>query len=156
MKAKILSGINSLLSSLVAMLGFNSCIFIACDYGVVGPEPIVCEYGVPHAELVVSGNVTDESDKPVKNIRVQLHNDGYAVSDYSYTDEKGSYSLRDGITPWDAPDSLWVVATDTADVYEADSVRVPVVIDESKGDGDWLVGEAKAEANFQLKQKNKE
>ena len=57
--------VDAIFTALLGMFGF-----CGCD-GYV--SPVICEYGVPHAVLTVDVKVTDESDKPVKDIQLQLN-----------------------------------------------------------------------------------
>ncbi len=148
MKAKILTRMNMILASLMALLGF-SC----SEY----PDP---EYGSPHAELHVNGVVTDENDSPLENIKIDVKLD-YKGNIYNYTwrdiytDENGKWNYWTGIDDGEmrvAPDSVLIVANDTANVYAPDSVKYPVVIDKTKG-SEWVTGVATAEVDLKLKKK---
>lgn len=71
----------------LASLGFVSAI-TACRV----------EYGCPHADFQLKGNVTDENDAPIKGIRVAVsaeypNPDITGPRDTIYTDEKGQYIL---------------------------------------------------------------
>ena len=70
-----------------------------------------------------------------------------------YTNEDGEYyvSLEDN---WPI-DSVDIIVTDTADVYEGDSVRVKVDYDRSgvSKDDNWNNGKGIVRHDFQLKKK---
>ena len=66
MKTRLLTRLNILLASLVAMLGFSSCDGPK-KYGPA-PEDITAEYGVPYVELQESG--TDSLQTPDNIIRI--------------------------------------------------------------------------------------
>ena len=70
-----------------------------------------------------------------------------------YTNEDGEYyvSLEDN---WPI-DSVDIIVTDTADVYEGDSVRVKVDYDRSgvSKDDNWNNGKGIVRQDFQLKKK---
>lgn len=139
MKSKIISRINMIISALIAMLGFSSCI----------PK---CEYGVPHTEFRASGTITDENKKPIENIQVDIRHEGKSLlwQGGSYTGKNGKYSVQSGWN-FSAPfDSLDIVATDTAGVYATDSVRVSTETNK-KGDGHWLQGVAEVTADIHMK-----
>lgn len=141
MKAKVISGINLILSALLTLLGFSSC---------GGFMPV--EYGVPHANFKASGTITDENKSPIENIRVDIHHNGRSLlaEGGSYTDKNGKYQVQYG---WNftAPfDSIDIVATDTTDIYQSDSVRVSTELNK-KGDGNWLMGVAEVKADITLK-----
>ncbi len=152
MKKSLLTGSNAVITFLMALLGFGTT---GCfkKYGVPD-EPMLEKYGVPHATFEAAGKVTDEAAQPVENIRVTMktkRENGY-LSD-QYTNEDGEYyvSLEDN---WPI-DSVDIIVTDTADVYEGDSVRVKVDYDRSgvsKGDN-WNNGKGIVRQDFQLKKK---
>lgn len=152
MKKSLLTGTNAVITFLMALLGFGTtgCFM---KYGVPD-EPMLEKYGVPHATFEAAGKVTDEAAQPVENIRVTMktkRENGY-LSD-QYTNEDGEYyvSLEDN---WPI-DSVDIIVTDTADVYEGDSVRVKVDYDRSgvsKGDN-WNNGNGIVRQDFQLKKK---
>lgn len=152
MKKSLLTGSNAVITFLMALLGFGTT---GCfkKYGVPDDEMLLL-YGVPHATFEASGKVTDEAAQPVENIRVTMktkRENGY-LSD-QYTNEDGEYyvSLEDN---WPI-DSVDIIVTDTADVYEGDSVRVKVDYDRSgvaKDDG-WNRGNGIVRQDFQLKKK---
>ena len=147
MKKSLLTGTNAVITFLMALLGFGTtgCFM---KYGA----PV--EYGVPHATFEAAGKVTDEAAQPVENIRVTMKTkrENEYLSD-QYTNEDGEYyvSLEDN---WPI-DSVDIIVTDTADVYEGDSVRVKVDYDRSgvsKGDN-WNNGKGIVRQDFQLKKK---
>lgn len=149
MKKSLLTGTNAVITFLMALLGFGTT---GCfkKYGV--PDDVL--YGVPHATFEASGKVTDEAAQPVENIRVKMKTkweNEYFLD--QYTNEDGEYyvSLEDYMPI----DSVDIVVTDTADVYEGDSVRVKVDYDRSgvaKDDG-WNRGNGIVRHDFQLKKK---
>jgi len=107
-------------------------------------------YGVPYASFDVSGTITDEDHQPLKDIQVKV---GYLgiKSNPIYSDAKGNYGFqsRDG----EEIDSVDIIVTDTAGVYESDSVRVAaeyIKLDQPEG---WKTGETTVHKDFQLKKK---
>ena len=73
---------------------FNSC----NPFG--GEEPL-CEYGMPHADFVIKGTVTDEaSAKPIPGIRIvrQVYPD---YGDTLYTNTEGNYIFEFGDFPYE-------------------------------------------------------
>ena len=151
MKVRILKGINAILALLLGLLGVNTGCGRA-KYGI--PEP-VCEYGVPHATIEVSGKVTDTEAQPVKDIKITIK-DKWREEPYipvGYTDEDGNYRTDPyQIFPTDSVD---VFATDTTGVYASDSVRVKVDYDRSQvaKDDHWDEGAGSVIQDFQLKKK---
>lgn len=141
MKKSLLTGINALIAILLAFLGFGSC-------------ERALEYGCPYASFEAAGKVTDKDAQPVENIRVRakdIRGDKYFPE--QYTDEAGEYVVA---SDYNFPlDSVDVIVTDTAGVYEGDSVRVKVEYDRSKvAKGDhWNNGKGIVRHDFQLKKK---
>ena len=54
-----LKGINGLLGSLLAVMGFSAC------------EEVADMYGAVHADYTIKGAVTNEADEPLPNIRIR-------------------------------------------------------------------------------------
>ena len=152
MKKSLLTGTNAVITFLMALLGFGTtgCIGL---YGI--PEiPGPTEYGVPYASFEAAGKVTDEAAQPVENIRVKMKTkweNEYFLD--QYTNEDGEYYVS---FSYGMPiDSVDIVVTDTADIYQGDSVRVKVDYDRSgvsKGDN-WNNGKGIVRHDFQLKKK---
>ena len=138
MKKKILTGINAMIA---AMMGFLA----------VGCKEPVNMYGVPHADLNVSGTITDEENQPLKDIKVQVRLLGYTPGP-KYSDENGKYLYhsQEGLEA----DSVDILVQDTTGVYAPDSARVAVDLVKYDKIQDWQVGEATAKKDFQLKKNN--
>lgn len=155
MKTKVLTIINSLLTFLLGIVGFNSC-----KYG--SPVDLVtAEYGCPYATLEVSGTITDEESHPLQDIRVVVvHKNNPNVDSAvdtlaatAYTDEKGQYfTQNENIFP---RDSLDIIVTDTSDTYAPDTVRVKIEYDRSgvSPDNNWNQGDGKVHKDFRMKKK---
>ena len=113
MKVKVLTWINSVLAFLLGITGFSSC----------KPEAIAEKYGVPYALLEVSGTITDQAKKPLENIQVTVkRKDNNDFLGEVYSEADGRYVMEsDYVFP---EDSFDILVTDTAGVYESDSVRV--------------------------------
>ena len=146
MKAKVLTGINAVIAALLGFLG------IGCQ------STIMCEYGVPHATLNVSGTITNTESQPVKNIRVSVRLNPVpeaGLVPLAVSAENGSYeSELDGIFP---VQTATLFADDTTGVYDPDSVVVELKYDNSgvsKSDH-WNRGTATVHQNFQLKKMTK-
>lgn len=133
--------LNAFLGALIAFFGCNSGIN---NHG----HEIVCEYGCPHSDLVVEGNVTNEAKQPLQNIdiNVSMVNNGEFSS--VVTDSKGYYNTGN-LTPFPA-DSVKVVATDPNGVYKSDSAQVPTNYENPEG---WYAGSAEVKVDFILKKK---
>ena len=144
MKTNFFKGLNAILAFLVGLFGFTSC----DEHG-----ELVAEYGCPYATFKVSGNITDEAKQPVENIQVKVKNDGYQIMPEGYSDENGRYMIED-VGAFPVP-NVDIIVTDTAGVFDSDSVRVEVTYDRSKvsPDDHWNDGEAVIQYDFQLKKK---
>ena len=152
MKAKILTRFNALLAFLLGLLGFGLTGCFRSKYGVPD-DMLIAEYGCPYATLDVQGKVSGEHAEPLEHIRVATHGRYEENALYTYTDEKGNYQLgQEGVMP---PDSIDIIATDTAGIYETDSVRVGVTYDRSgvTDDNHWNEGTGVVYHDFQLKKK---
>ena len=124
---------NVLLGAFLGMFGF-------------GCSGYLVKYGVPSADLEVSGHVTNEKGEALENIQVVVRP---AWMDTLYTDSQGQFSKTyPGIIPYD---KYKVVVNDTAGVYASDSIEQHVTF--SGGDGEWNDGTGKLHAEFQLKKK---
>lgn len=77
MKARIKNFFNLIAGSLMSLLGFSSCDLI---FGVTAPK---AEYGMPHADYKIIGNV-EGADGPLQGIEVK-----YRRNMGTYTDENG-------------------------------------------------------------------
>ena len=152
MKKSLLTGSNAVITFLMALLGFGTT---GCfkKYGVPDDERLLL-YGVPHATFEAAGKVTDEETQPVENIHVKIKSKrpGLFLLD-QYTNEDGEYHFSFLV---DVPDdSVDIVVTDTADIYQGDSVRVKVDYDRSgvSKDDNWNNGKGIVRHDFQLKKK---
>ena len=77
---------------IVLVLGFSG-VFSGCELLPENEDP-VCEYGMPHADYVIKGVVTDEeTSNPIQNIRVirQIYQE---YGDTLYTDSEGKYAFE--------------------------------------------------------------
>ena len=152
MKKSLLTGSNAVITFLMALLGFGTT---GCfkKYGVPDDERLLL-YGVPHATFEAAGKVTDEAAQPVENIRVTMktkRENEYFLD--QYTNEDGEYYVS---FSYGMPiDSVDIVVTDTADIYQGDSVRVKVDYDRSgvSKDDNWNNGKGIVRHDFQLKKK---
>lgn len=150
----MLRGINLILSSILTLLGFESCVPV-CEYG---PEPpVICEYGVPTATYVFKGKVTNPQGAAVEGERFiirALDDTGGIIpypyyNDTLYTDMNGKIHKES----YDYPKTRYrFVVEDPMGKYETDSVDVmPKQVE--KGDGNWYDGKFEVSADFQLREK---
>ncbi len=145
MKVKLLNKINALIGILLSLLGFGC--FAGCKYG----NPPLVEYGCPHATIDATGTVTDDEKRPLENIRVTVS--AHGVYSEAYSDKEGEYQATDyGAFPVEYVD---VIATDTAGIYQADTIRVKMEYDNSNVESSdhWNAGSGIIKQDFQLKKK---
>ena len=139
MKTKLLVHFNAILALLLGSLALTGC---------------RCKYGVPYAEFNAEGLVTDqETGEPIENIQIVCKAGEIRMAEEVYTNSNGRY-LVESATPFEL-DSIDIIARDTADIYETDSVRVGVVFEKPKGSNrdEWYQGGAFVYQNFNLKKK---
>lgn len=143
MRKKLLMRFNAFLGVIVGMLGLEGC---------SKPEQeIRAMYGCPYVTLEVTGTVTDEASKPLKDIQVIVSTEGYRHAPV-VSDAEGKYAFhsREG----EARDSLDILVSDPSGQYASDSARVSAekrLFDQWTSD--WQQGEMVAHKDFQLKKK---
>ena len=140
MKVKLLTSINSLLVFLLGVLGFSSCNYMV-------------KYGVPHAELEVSGMVTNQEEQRLEDMRVTVKQEGRQALPRTYTNQAGWYEEHGYI---DVPrNTVDIIVEDPSGVYASDSIHLEITYDKkdvSKND-DWNEGKATVRQDFKLKKK---
>ena len=137
---------NSLIAAILGVIGLSSC-----KQNPIYP-PV--EYGCPHADFIVNGNVVDkDSDKPIENIRVVIE------SDTTYTKPDGSYSFRQDL--FEASDMVVKVKFEDIDStangeYESANTTLRISKEDFKGGhGRWFRGETKQTVDMKLTPKSK-
>jgi putative lipoprotein (rSAM/lipoprotein system) len=86
MKTKFIKTENAVITGLLAFLGFS------CDFG-----GNVAEYGVPCADFIVLGKVSDKkTEQPIENIQVSTYE-----WNKTFTDENGNYEVKTNDFPKD-------------------------------------------------------
>ena len=148
MKKVLLTRINAIIAFLLTVLGFGSC-------NRDEPAEPRAAYGVPYATFEAAGKITNEQAQPVENINVRVM---YPWNHWSfleqYTDAEGEYLVStDAYRP--STDSVDIVVTDTAGIYQGDSVRVKVEYDRSGVEKEdyWNERKGLVYHDFQLKKK---
>ncbi|MBN1819979.1 MAG: radical SAM-associated putative lipoprotein [Prolixibacteraceae bacterium] len=140
MKSKLLKSTNIIISFFLSLLGFST----ACDI-------IRYEYGSPHADYILSGEVKSaKTGQPVPQIKVKA---GY---DSTFTDNSGRYVIT--YVGFLMEDSLHVQFIDTDgatnnEYMPLDTVAFYSDADFSGGDGHWFKGTAYQELDVLLKEK---
>lgn len=120
----------------------------------------IAEYGVPSADYIVKGKVTDaKTDKPIQNIRVVVPDKKFAQfgQDTVYTNSNGEYEINFKYYS-DLSEPYNVIAADIDGfdhdgLYKADTLKVTFEKNDliKKGDGGWYSGiYQKINQNFKL------
>lgn len=151
---------NSLIATILGVIGLSSC-----KQNPIYP-PV--EYGCPHADFIVNGNVVDkDSDKPIENIRVVIESDTTTSiqdaervrNDTTYTKPDGSYSFRQDL--FEASDMVVKVKFEDIDStangeYESANTTLRISKEDFKGgQGRWFRGETKQTVDMKLTPKTK-
>lgn len=159
--------VKSLIGSLLALLGFQSCdpstIFEGPD--MYGPGPV--EYGCPTAVFKFKGEATDEQGKPVPGIRIAVFPNGEKDEyDYSFRDTlfTGTDGKVDTVLMYDWPEYKdMAVKFEDVDGAENGSFESKVLKGDAltieqtqKGDGRWYEGEFTITAKAVLEKKEGE
>ena len=175
----VLNKVMSFLGVVLVMLGFTSC---GDEEDEKEPSKAVCLYGVPSVSFSVmeevAGLVTDSAGNPIENINVRVglvKQDGtldYKIDRIGITGKDGKYKTGDvcsyffsywgDIPKMDLEDfrkfysSYIAIATDSAGVYENDTLYVDYVVEEFEGN-EYFNYTSTATANFTLhKKKNQQ
>ncbi len=147
MKKIAIKTYGKIITLLFALLGIGA--------GCEKPLPVP-EYGVPAADFIIKGKVTDkESQKPLKNIAVIKKSRHSPKNDTVRTNALGDYELKFNDFPGE---DYWVVAkdlegTDDGGWYGPDSILVNTkqMTQVKKGKGGWYDGIfEKKDADFKL------
>ena len=157
---KLIKGTNWALAGLMSFLGFSSC------------ERNLVEYGVPHAEYIVSGYVSDMESNALTGISVEVVSKEDCYADRPYfneervipeeyrmniiTDGKGEFVYP--YTGWPADTVKLKLKFDDKlnKTYETDSTTVVFTKSELKGGKSWNAGKAENKVNIKLKRKDSE
>lgn len=159
MKKKRIITVRTLLSGVLAMLGFAGC---------ANSADASCEYGMPMVDYRVTGEVKDESGKPLPGIQVIVKDEALLgkegakpyqryEGDTIYTDSKGAFQSAMIVSSYLKEQEVIFNDVDGKENGgEFESVKMSVDDLESKrikkGDG-WYSGEYELKAKVQLKKK---
>ena len=155
MKVRFYRWYNAVLTVLLSMLGF----------GCSSSDDDMIEYGTPHADFILKGQVTDEAGTPIKNIKTSAKmiiksEAGVYINDIStvQTDESGNYKLKYGgmarsdlkiiLEDVDGEANGGEFQSDTLDVDYAKAVKV------GEGDNHWYGGKYEVTTDVKLKKKS--
>ena len=157
MKIRFYRWYNVVLTTLLAMLGFEGCDGIGKDeYGC----PYM-EYGCPNVHYQVKGTVTDTDGKPIKGIKVKIeesYEDLSFCQDSILTDNTGKYETR-VIEDFTINDRMRIVFEDidgatNGGEFQSDTLSVASLekkqVEEDSG---WYSGTYELKGDVTLKQK---
>lgn len=155
----------SLIGSLLALLGFQSCdpSTIFEDPDMYGPEPV--EYGCPTAVFKFKGEAADEHGNPIPGIRIAVFPNGekdeFSWRDTLYTGTDGKVDTVLTYS-WPGADGTLVKFEDV-DGAENGSFKAKNLTGEAikvektaEGDGRWFEGEFTITAKAVLEKKEGE
>ena len=156
MKKETLIIINSLLATLISLLG--------CGVSDERENYIEALYGTPYASSKVEGTITDENDEPLENIQVIIMETEsrefflqYGFTSDEIPPECVCYTNESGFYEWNSSDyycdSLSIIVQDTSGVYAADSVRTKMKYNRSGVPANAPLDQGKGlvQQDFQLK-----
>lgn len=154
MKKLIINPFDKIVIAILSVIGFlTGCNII---------NPPVAEYGVPSADYIIKGIVTDSATStPVPNIRI-IRGDStvysYPQFDTIYTDAQGKYQTTVNSFPFESPTfHLKVDDVDgTQNVGEFQSKTMEVVFTSSdwiKKESGWYEGKSQKTADIKLNKK---
>lgn len=152
MKTAFVKGWKWLLGVVLGMLGFNGCERIGL---------FRVEYGQPHADFKLIGDVTDTKGNPIPGIRVvydRMPEREFLGKDTLYTDQKGHIEK-------DLPDHYWmngtVIKFEDVDGAENGTYKTKVLREDDfeveqtkKGDKKWYEGAFTVHADAVLEEDN--
>lgn len=161
MKQRINLWWKALLGAIFSLLGFSGCEAIQ---NIVDPP---CEYGMPHANYKLLGDVKDSKGNPVKGIRVVFAPYGQGEdrweNDTLYTDDKGHFEREKANYMFGWPDDTISFVAEDVDGEENGSFQSAVVgkdgitITKVKdGDGNWYQGDFEISTQISLKEKSED
>lgn len=141
------------IGSLLGLLGFSGC-----EDGIFGKDEPMDMYGVPTADYIVKGTVTDEAGNPIEGLLVTpyLHYGTFAPSQYptTTTEKDGTFKLDTlkgmGIPPIvvadpDGEANGGHFIPDTLTMKEFEQIKL------KDGKGAWYNGVFELKADIKLK-----
>ena len=156
MKKIALKTYSKIIALIMGILGLAT----GCDR-IINPSPAP-EYGVPSADFIVKGKVTDKlSQKPINNIAVirKAHTSPYG-NDTTKTNSNGEFELKfnefPGVNHWIYAEDL--DGMENGGKYKPDSLTVnsSQMKKIKNGTGNWYKGVfEKTDANYTLKKEEK-
>ena len=151
-----------MIGSILSLLGFSGC------NAIQNIIDMPAEYGMPHANYKLLGDVQDTKGQPVKGIRVIFAPNGNPEqekwdNDTLYTDDKGHFRLDRARYQfgWVDEDKITFIADDvdgkengsfkSAKVKGKDKITVTKVKD---GDHNWYSGEFEIGTHITMEEKS--
>ncbi len=159
MKVRFNRWYNAILTALLSMLGYGCSLDEPEEYG-----PIVMEYGVPHADYMVKGTVTDEAGTPIRGIKTALKGFYPGVEevyvdgiDSIQTDASGQYQLKYEGAPHNYLKLIVEDIDGEANGGEFLGDTLDISFDKGEklkdGNGNWYMGEFEIQKDIKLKKK---
>ncbi|HBZ34191.1 MAG TPA: hypothetical protein DEO38_03715 [Bacteroidales bacterium] len=120
MKHELINLFNKILTGLIAILALFGCKSSAKtpSQNEIAEEP-VCVYGIPTSYYKVHGVVTDQSDKPVEGIQVQV----FMTTDGNKPEDEREYDIVFLNDADKADDGSPCVITNSEGKYDANGIR---------------------------------
>lgn len=138
---------NAVLAALLSMLGYG------CSSS---DEPV--EYGTPHADYIIKGQVTDEAGNPIQGINVKAPYGSYLSSQFAQiveTDAAGKFTLKE----FSSQKGHEIVFEDVdgeanGGLFKSETIHVETLpkTQTEKGSG-WYRGKFDVQADVKLKKK---
>ena len=158
MKQKINTWWKAIFGGILTLLGFTAC----DDFGIIR-----CEYGMPHANYKLLGDVKDAKGTPLKGICVVFVPRGDDTeesweNDTLYTDAKGHFEVASAHYSWPGNhEDFLFVAEDVNGAEDGSYLRQKVSGDDIKvsqvkdGDGNWYNGDYEVSTTITMQESGK-
>ena len=158
MKQRINTWWKAILGGIMTLLGFSACDVVG---EIISPR---CEYGQPHANYKLLGDVKDTKGTPVKGIRVVFIPTGNTEergwnNDTLYTDAKGHFEKATATYDWPGGHDKFTFVAEDVDgaangafqrkIMRAGDVTTSQV---KKGEGSWYDGDFEVSADIILEE----
>ena len=134
--------INTILSSVLALLGITSCIAPPM-YGPAMPDN--------QLNIDIDAEVTNEDGEPLQSMQVVIKSARTGLVDSVYTNAAGEYRGT-YLLPDYGTDTLQVQVRDTAEVYAPDTLNIPFAEMTKESESTWTT-EYSVDVKVQLKKK---
>ena len=145
-----------MVGGILTLLGFSACNNLV---------DLPAEYGMPHTNYKLLGDVSDTQGKPIKGIRVIFAPYGnptemHWVNDTLYTDDKGHFELDKAKCEYGWVDDSITFLAEDVDGKENGSFKSKEVVGKDhitvtqlkKGDGHWYEGDFEIKTQITLEE----